>query len=106
MSICWVALGVVKLMSVNKLIFETENIDSFLSFFKKAASPIRLGRWKHEQGKEIIDLKVDFANHDCCGGPVCRNHIPSKKQCNTNLITPSVHKTSRRNLRAERQSTR
>ena len=52
------------------------NMLRFLSLFKKA-SPVRLGRWSHQQTKDTVDLKVDWANHDCCGGPLCTN-VPLK----------------------------
>ena len=56
----------------------------FLSLFKKA-SPVRLGRWSHQQTKATVDLKVDWANHDCCGGPLCTNvplKAPERKERN------------------------
>ena len=48
----------------------------FLSFLKKAP-PVRLGRWGHQHAKDTVDLKVDWANHDCCGGPLCTT-VPLK----------------------------
>ena len=50
----------------------------FFSLFKKA-SPTRLGRWRLRESQDTIDLKVDWANHDCCGGPLCTN-VPLKKE--------------------------
>ena len=48
-----------------------------LSFLKKP-SVIKLGRWKMQNEQEIIDLKVDLANHDSCGGPLCTT-VPLKQ---------------------------
>lgn len=50
----------------------------FLSLFKKA-SPTRLGRWNPKESQDTIHLKVDWANHDCCGGPSCTT-VPMKKR--------------------------
>ena len=50
----------------------------FFSLFKKA-SPTRLGRWRLKESQDVIDLKVDWANHDSCGGPLCTN-VPLKKK--------------------------
>ncbi len=49
-----------------------------LSFLKKP-SVIKLGRWKMQNDQEIIDLKVDLANHDSCGGPLCTS-VPFKEK--------------------------
>lgn len=51
----------------------------YFSYFKRA-SPIKLGRWSPGGDKGTIDLKVDLANHDSCGGPVCGNVLPKGKQ--------------------------
>ena len=49
----------------------------FFSFLKKP-SITKLGRWKMHDNQQIIDLKVDLANHDCCGGELCTS-IPLKQ---------------------------
>lgn len=41
------------------------------SIFFKKSSPIKLGRWAIPKDPKTIDLKVDRANHDSCGGPLC-----------------------------------
>ena len=40
----------------------------FPSIFKKT-SPPKLGRWSRSHEKK----KIDLANHDHCGGPMCSN---------------------------------
>lgn len=42
----------------------------YSTFFKKS-SPLKLGRWTIPNDQDTIDLKVDRANHDSCGGPLC-----------------------------------
>jgi hypothetical protein len=48
-----------------------------ISFFKKKTK-IPLGRWNTKADKSLIDLKVDLANHDSCGGPLCSS-VPLAK---------------------------
>lgn len=51
---------------------------SYSIFFKKSP-PIKLGRWSIQDDQETIDLKVDMANHDSCGGPLCTT-VPLKTE--------------------------
>ena len=55
---------------INKRLF----IRNF-SIFKKSKE-IKLGRWERTGS---IDIKVDLANHDSCGGPHCGNPPQSSK---------------------------
>ena len=48
------------------------------SIFKKSPE-IKLGRWSIQDDQDTIDLKVDRANHDSCGGPLCTN-VPLKPE--------------------------
>jgi len=50
---------------------------SYSIFFKKS-SPIKLGRWTIPKDPNTVDLKVDRANHDSCGGPLC-TIVPLKR---------------------------
>ena len=44
----------------------------FHTFFKKSSGPTKLGRWSlTDSNKDLMDVKVDQANHDSCGGPLC-----------------------------------
>lgn len=51
----------------------------FYSIFFKKPLPIKLGRWSVQDDPDTIDLKVDRANHDSCGGPLCTT-VPLKKE--------------------------
>lgn len=51
---------------------------SYSIFFKKYPK-IKLGRWSTVDDQDTIDLKVDRANHDSCGGPLCTN-VPLKTE--------------------------
>lgn len=51
---------------------------SYSIFFKKSPK-IKLGRWSIPDDPETIDLKVDRANHDSCGGPLCTT-VPLKTE--------------------------
>jgi hypothetical protein len=51
---------------------------SYSIFFKKSPK-IKLGRWSIQDDPETIDLKVDRANHDSCGGPLC-TAVPLKTE--------------------------
>lgn len=55
------------------------------TFFKSSKGPA-LGRWS----REFPERKIDLANHDHCGGPVCSNtkltkmkHLPDDSYDNT-----------------------
>lgn len=45
------------------------------SIFKNRSPPL-LGRWGQQGDVKSIQRKVDLANHDSCGGPLC-NSVPT-----------------------------
>ena len=56
---------------------------SYSIFFKKSPR-IKLGRWSVQDDQKNIDLKVDQANHDSCGGPLC-TLVPLKTEEKTDF---------------------
>ena len=48
-------------------------------FFKKSNGITKLGRWAIVEDQETMDLKIDRANHDSCGGPLCTS-VPLKEE--------------------------
>ena len=51
------------------------------NLFKKQY-PVKLGRWNIIYDNEIIDKKINCANHDHCGSELCDKHFISKKENN------------------------
>lgn len=50
-------------------------------FTKKRTSwQLPLGRWAITEIKENIDKKIDFANHDHCGGEMCQKVVINKEK--------------------------
>lgn len=51
-----------------------------LRFLFKKQYPVKLGRWNIIYDNEIIDKKINWANHDHCGSDLCDKHFISKKE--------------------------
>ena len=61
---------------------------SYSIFFKKSPK-IKLGRWSIQDDQKTIDLKVDRANHDSCGGPLCTNVPLQTEKTNSEEVQDS-----------------
>ena len=46
--------------------------------FLKKTRPIVLGRWGVTYEKEILDKRINWANHDHCGSEICEKYFSDK----------------------------
>lgn len=51
--------------------------------FNKNKCIQELGRWSTTKNNKSIIKTIDFANHDHCGGELCKNPIPTEKKKKT-----------------------
>lgn len=50
-----------------------------LNFIKKT-KPTKLGRWDVTYDAQILEKRINWANHDHCGSEVCEKHFVNEKK--------------------------
>ena len=50
-----------------------------LNFIKKT-KPTKLGRWGVTYDSQVLEKRINWANHDHCGSEVCEKHFVNEKK--------------------------
>ena len=50
-----------------------------LNFIKKT-KPTKLGRWSVTYDSQVLEKRINWANHDHCGSEVCEKHFVKEKK--------------------------
>ena len=46
----------------------------------KKTKPLKLGRWGVTYESQVLEKRINWANHDHCGSEVCETHFQNDKQ--------------------------
>tara|TARA_Y100000996_G_C22526401_1_gene644594 strand:+ start:298 stop:612 length:315 start_codon:yes stop_codon:yes gene_type:complete len=49
-----------------------------LNFIKKT-KPTKLGRWGVTYDSQVLEKRINWANHDHCGSEICEKHFVNEK---------------------------
>ncbi len=46
----------------------------------KKTKPLKLGRWGVTYESQVLEKRINWANHDHCGSEVCETHFQNENQ--------------------------